>query len=578
MRRIGHILTLAVAIALCASAGFAQDGKLKMKVTPPQAYLFVDGNAIREGSHSVRLAPGKHTVVVVNYGYKISTQDVNIESGKTTVLAVTLEPYGDKVAGPWGRVYISGTDVRAAVLSNGKTPGYFVGHVDEFNNDFWIWKQELLLPPGTHHLTITRGGKDLWSGDVKVEAGKKVSINVGKNTQVTTDWSKRQADLQKKSPLPRFHAGIASATVVIAPVRAVVTNATANINCSQNTDLAWQTTDAVDVTIDNGVSNVDLNGSKSVSPRATTTYTLTASGPGGIVTGTETVNVNTKVAATLTANPTELHYRKIGDKVITDDNGTLTWTTSNADSVSIDPFGKVDLNGTQAVKSEPKDVTEVPEGQAARTVDEQRAYTLTATNVCGGSTTQTANVHVVGSVEPIPSVVLQSIFYPTDYPDKPHPQVGLVKSQQLELATLADGFKKYLEYDPDAKLSVESHADIRGSKPHNQDLSERRVERIKQYLVDQGIAADKIQTAAYGKERQLDKSEVKNLEDTNPNKPPKVRERNKQGDWLAYNRRADIVLLPSGKKSAQFYPHNADDSGIMWQIPKPALKKVEAAQ
>jgi OmpA family/PEGA domain len=578
MRRLGHILTLAVAIALCASAGFAQDGKLKMKVTPSQAYVFVDGNAIREGSHSVRVSPGKHTVVVVNYGYKISTQDVNIESGKTTVLAVTLEPYGDKVAGPWGRVYISGTDVRAAVLSNGKTPGYFVGHVDEFNNDFWIWKQELLLPPGTHHLTITRGGKDLWSGDVKVEAGKKVSINVGKNTQVSTDWSKRQADLQKKSPLPRFHAGIASATVVIAPVRAVVTNATANINCSQNTDLAWQTTDAVDVTIDNGVGAVDLNGSKSVSPRATTTYTLTASGPGGIVTGTETVNVNTKVDATLTANPTELHYRKIGDKVITDDNGTLTWTTSNADSVSIDPFGKVDLNGTQAVKSEPKDVTEVPEGQPARTVDEQRAYTLTATNVCGGSTTQTANVHVVGSVEPIPSVVLQSIFYPTDYPDKPHPQVGLVKSQQLELATLADGFKKYLEYDPDAKLSIESHADIRGSKPHNQDLSERRVERIKQYLVDQGIAADKIQTAAYGKERQLDKSEVKNLEDTNPNKPPKVRERNKQGDWLAYNRRADIVLLPSGKKSAQFYPHSADDSGIMWQLPKPALKKVEAAQ
>src|SRR5580700_5401022 len=374
MRRIGHILTLAVAVALCASAGFAQDGKLKMKVSPPQAYVFVDGNAIRDGSRSVRLAPGKHTVVVVNYGYKISTQDVNIESGKTTDLAVTLEPYGDKVAGPWGRVYISGTDVRAAVLSNGKTPGYFVGHVDEFNNDFWIWKQELLLPPGTHHLTITRGGKELWSGDVKVEAGKKVSINVGKNAQVTTDWSKRQADLQKKSPLPRFHAGIASATVVVAPVRAVVTNSTANINCSQNTDLAWQTTDAVDVTIDNGVGAVDLNGSKSVSPRATTTYTLTASGPGGIVTGTETVNVNTKVDATLTANPTELHYRKIGDKVITDDNGTLTWTTSNADSATLDPIGKVDLNGSQAIKADPSK-TDIG------SVDENRNYTLTATNV-----------------------------------------------------------------------------------------------------------------------------------------------------------------------------------------------------
>src|SRR5271156_5327445 len=246
MRRIGHIFTLAVAIALCASASFAQDGKLKIKVTPPQAYVFVDGNAINDGSHEIKLAAGKHTVVVVNYGYKISTQDVNIESGKSTDLAVTLEPYGDKVAGPWGRVYINGTDARAAVLSNGKTPGYFVGHVDEFNNDFWVWKQELLLPPGTHHLTITRGGKELWSGDVKVEAGKKVSIDVKKNSQVTTDWTKRDAELTKKAPLPRFHAGIASATVVIAPVKATVTNSTANINCSQNTNLEWTTADAVD--------------------------------------------------------------------------------------------------------------------------------------------------------------------------------------------------------------------------------------------------------------------------------------------------------------------------------------------
>lgn len=76
----------------------------------------------------------------------------------------------------------------------------------------------------------------------------------------------------------------------------------------------------------------------------------------------------------------------------------------------------------------------------------------------------------------------------------------------------------------------------------------------------------------------MEKSEVKTLESTNPNTPPKARLRNVTGDWYAYNRRADIVLLPSDKHSAQFYPHNADDSGILWQIPKPSLKKVEAAQ
>jgi hypothetical protein len=571
MRRLGYVFTLAVAFAMLASASFAQDGKLKIKVTPPQAYLFLDGNAINDHSHTIKVAAGKHTVVVVNYGYKISTQDVNIDAGKTTDLTVALEPYGDKVAGPWGRVYISGTDVRAAVLSNGKTPGYFVGHVDEFNNDFWLWKQELLLPPGTHHLTITRAGKELWSGDVKVEAGKKVSINVAKNSQVTTDWTKRDADLTKKAPLPRFHAGIASATVVVAPVHATVTNSTANINCGQSTNLEWTTTDAVDVSYDQGIGKVANSGSQAVSPHATTTYTLTAAGPGGIVTGTETVNVNTVVTGSITASPSELHYRKIGDKVITDDSGTVTWTTGNADSVTVDPFGKVDLNGSQTVKADPAK-TDIG------SVDENRNYALHATNVCGGSLDQTATVHVTGSIESIPEVVLQSVFYPTDYPDKGNPQVGLVKSQQLELATLAAGFKKYLEYDGDAKLSVEAYADIRGSKPHNQDLSERRVERIKQYLVDQGISADKIQTAAYGKERPMEKSEVKNLESTNPNPAPKARARNAQGTWYAYNRRADIILLPSGKKSAQFYPNNADDSGVIWQIPKPGLKKVEAAQ
>ncbi len=71
-------------------------------------------------------------MVVVNYGYKISTQDVTIEAGKSTPLEVKLDAYGGTVAGPFGDVQFSG-DERAAVLSNGTTPAYFVGHVDEFN-------------------------------------------------------------------------------------------------------------------------------------------------------------------------------------------------------------------------------------------------------------------------------------------------------------------------------------------------------------------------------------------------------------------------------------------------------------
>jgi hypothetical protein len=573
MRRFGHLFALALALVLCATAGFAQEGKLKIKVTPKQAYVFVDGQAIREGNQTIPLSAGKHIVAVVNYGYKIHTEDVNIDAGKTTDLKVALEAYGGTVNGPFGDVEFTGGDARAAVLSNGTTPSYFVGHVDEFDWD-WIWHQDLLLPVGTHHITITHKGTTIWSGDVTVVAGKKVIVNIGKNgSQKTVNW-----DRGNKLPAQaRFKAGIASATIAVAPVTVgSFTASPTNINCGQSSTLSWQSSETVDANI-SGLGTVASSGSQAVSPHATTTYDFTASGPGGTGKGSATVDVNTKVDASLTANPSEVHYRKIGDKVLTQDSSTLTWTTSNADNITLDG-NKVDPSGNETVKAEPADSSSIPEGGQPRTIDESKNFTLNATNVCGGSSTQTAALHITGSIEPIPQVLLQSVFYPTDYPDKKHPEVGLVKSQQLELANLAAGFKKYLEYDPDAKLSVEAYADVRGSKQFNQELSERRVERIKQYLVDQGIAADKIQTAAYGKERPLEKKVVKDLEESNPNKPPKARARNVQGDWYAYNRRADIVLLPSGKKSSQYFPHNADDSGIIWQVPKPALKKVEGAQ
>src|ERR1700731_79368 len=172
MRRFRHLFNLVLAIALCAGASFAQDGKLKIKVTPKQAYVFLDGKAIKEGHQTITTSAGKHTVVVVNYGYKIETRDVNVDAGKTTSLEVALTSYGGTVNGPWGAVKFVGGDERAAVLSNGKTPSYFVGHVDEFNWD-WIWQQELILPPGKHHLSVTSGGNSLWEGDVNMVANQK---------------------------------------------------------------------------------------------------------------------------------------------------------------------------------------------------------------------------------------------------------------------------------------------------------------------------------------------------------------------------------------------------------------------
>ena len=62
-------LALLAGIASAAAQNQTQSGKLKIKVSPKQSYVFVDGNAIRDGSQTIQLNAGKHTIGVHNYGY-----------------------------------------------------------------------------------------------------------------------------------------------------------------------------------------------------------------------------------------------------------------------------------------------------------------------------------------------------------------------------------------------------------------------------------------------------------------------------------------------------------------------------
>ncbi|HJT70369.1 MAG TPA: hypothetical protein VJ731_09240, partial [Terriglobales bacterium] len=65
------------------------------------------------------------------------------------------------------------------------------------------------------------------------------------------------------------------------------------VDKGQSTTLTWQTSNATDVSIDNGVGSVQASGSQQVSPTDSTTYTLTAKGEGGSQTATARVTVNT---------------------------------------------------------------------------------------------------------------------------------------------------------------------------------------------------------------------------------------------------------------------------------------------
>jgi outer membrane protein OmpA-like peptidoglycan-associated protein/opacity protein-like surface antigen len=163
-------------------------------------------------------------------------------------------------------------------------------------------------------------------------------------------------------------------------------------------------------------------------------------------------------------------------------------------------------------------------------------------------------------------LALHSVYFATAKPTLENPDAGLLASQEKTLIALASDFLTYLQRKSDARLTLEGHADPRGSLEYNQRLSERRVDRVKRFLVEQGVPAANIQTKAFGKQENLTDTQVKDSVEQNPELSPADRQRvlnNMRTIILASNRRVDITLSNTGQasqESVRQYPFNAADS------------------
>ena len=60
---------------------------------------------------------------------------------------------------------------------------------------------------------------------------------------------------------------------------------------------------------------------------------------------------------------------------------------------------------------------------------------------------------------------------------------------------------QYLSQYPNVTVTIEGHADERGTRDYNLALGERRANAAKNYLVSLGIAANRIRTVSFGEER-----------------------------------------------------------------------------
>jgi peptidoglycan-associated lipoprotein len=62
----------------------------------------------------------------------------------------------------------------------------------------------------------------------------------------------------------------------------------------------------------------------------------------------------------------------------------------------------------------------------------------------------------------------------------------------------------WMQANPEAQIQVAGHCDERGTNEYNMALGERRAKKAKMYLVDKGVAADRISTLSYGEEMPVD--------------------------------------------------------------------------
>lgn len=162
-------------------------------------------------------------------------------------------------------------------------------------------------------------------------------------------------------------------------------------------------------------------------------------------------------------------------------------------------------------------------------------------------------------------LALHSVYFPTAQPTAKDPSGGLLPSQQRILLNLATDFKKYLQAKPDAHLTLEGHADIRGSAAFNQALSERRVARVKSYLIEQGVPEAAIETKAFGSGNNLSTAEVRNSIEQNTELTTEERKRELariEAIKLASNRRVDVTLNAGGQteNSVRQFPFNSTDA------------------
>ena len=186
--------------------------------------------------------------------------------------------------------------------------------------------------------------------------------------------------------------------------------------------------------------------------------------------------------ASITADPLSID---LGQSVV------LNWRSQNANVVTIDGIGQVNVNGTQTVSPSNSTNFHLTAKGDGGTVEANVRVTV---NVPVAPTPPTADASAAGDMgsdaafhQNVPDV-----FFDYD-------------SFELrpDATTAASQAAAYLTAHPAIKVVIGGYCDDRGSAEYNLALGENRANSAKSALVTAGIAASRIRVVSFGKEKQF---------------------------------------------------------------------------
>ena len=134
---------------------------------------------------------------------------------------------------------------------------------------------------------------------------------------------------------------------------------------------------------------------------------------------------------------------------------------------------------------------------ACATAPKETASTKSTTSSSSSSSTEASMPQVVDgvyvgsdTVEMLAVGVPDRVFFAYD-------SYSLTSNAQDALAKQA----KWLKANGSVTISIEGHADERGTREYNLALGDRRANAAKDFLMAQGISSSRITTISFGKER-----------------------------------------------------------------------------